>query len=80
MFGYKELSSPLRFFIFAKANTYINAWKVQKDKFIERLEYTHALDIEKYFMNKFNVLYVDQEDTLWKSQAQILFLKIFPKV
>jgi hypothetical protein len=44
------------------------------------LEYTHALDIEKYFMNKFNVLYVDQEDTLWKSQAQILFLKIFPKV
>jgi hypothetical protein len=48
MFGYKELSSHLRFFIFAKANTYINAWKVQKDKFIERLEYIHALDIEKY--------------------------------
>jgi hypothetical protein len=48
MFGYKELSSPLGFFIFAKTNTYINAWKVQKDKFVERLEYINALDIEKY--------------------------------
>jgi hypothetical protein len=48
MLGCKELFSPLGFFIFAKANTYINAWKVQKDKFVERLEYINALDIEKY--------------------------------
>jgi hypothetical protein len=49
--------------------------KHKKDKIVERLGVDPCLGHCKVLMEKFNILYIDQEDSLSKSQARIMLKK-----
>jgi hypothetical protein len=65
--GCKDFFSPQVFNTSSKANAYVSVWKTQKDKFVERLGVYPCLGHCKVLMEKFKILYIDQEDSLSKS-------------
>jgi translation elongation factor EF-1alpha len=73
--GCKDFFYALGFNTSSEANAYVIVWKTQKDKFVERLGVDPCLGHCKVLMEKFNILYIDQEDSLSKSQAGIMLKK-----